>query len=62
MWNIEGIADSVYQEMKEDEAAEDELEYYLRRAYYSVYSRDTKTAADKVIADVGPLVLDKLAE
>ena len=61
MWNIEGIAESVYQEMKEDHACEDELDYYLRRAYYSVYSRDIKSA-DKVIAEVEPLVLNKLSE
>ena len=60
MWNIEGIAESVYQEMMEEEASEDELEYYLRRAYYSVYSRDIG-AADRVIAEVEPLVLEKFA-
>ncbi len=59
MWNIEGIADSVYEEMVEDSADEDDLEYYLRRAYFSVYSRDIN-AADKVIAEVRPLVVEKL--
>ena len=61
MWNIEGIAESVYDEMKEEEAGEDELEYFLKRAYYSVYSRDID-AADGVIAQVKPIVLEKLRE
>ena len=58
MWNIEGIAESVYQEMQDEAAGEDELDYFLRRAYFSVYSRDI-AVADKVIAEVKPLVLEK---
>ena len=60
MWNIEGIAESVYQEMMEEKAGEDEPDYFLRNAYYSVYSRDID-AADKMIAEVKPVVLEKLA-
>jgi hypothetical protein len=51
MWNIEGTAESVYQEMMEEEAREDELDYFLRNAYFSVYSRDIDVA-DKVIAEI----------
>ena len=60
MWNIEGIAESVYQEMMEEKAEEDEPDYFLRNAYYSVYSRDIDSA-DKVIAEVKPVVLEKFA-
>ena len=61
MWNIKGIAESVYQEMVEEGAGQDELEYYLRRSYYSVYSRDID-AADDVIAEVKPIVLEMLTK
>ncbi len=47
-WNIKGIAESVLEEIKEDEIDEEEiddvLDYYLQRAYWSVYSRDTRDA------------------
>ena len=59
MWNLEGIAESVYEEMVEEGAGEDELEYYLRRAYYSVFSRDIDSA-ETVMAEVRPIVMEKL--
>ena len=44
-WNIKGIAESVIREIKEDgEELDDVLDYYLQRAYWSVYSRDTRDA------------------
>jgi hypothetical protein len=50
-WNIKGIAESVIKEIKEErEDGEDEeyldnvLDYYLQRAYWSVYSKDTADA------------------
>jgi len=46
-WNIKGIAESVIREIKEGENKEeldDVLDYYLQRAYWSVYSRDTRDA------------------
>ena len=53
-WNIKGIAESVIREIKEDEIDEEEidnvLDYYLQRAYWSVYSRDTKDA--RIVAEL----------
>lgn len=44
-WNIKGIAESVIEEIKEDgEEVDNVLDYYLQRAYWSVYSRDTSDA------------------
>lgn len=47
-WNIKGIAESVIREIREDEIDEEEfddvLDYYLQRAYWSIYSRDTRDA------------------
>ena len=47
-WNIKGIAESVSREIKEDEIDEEEiddvLDYYLQRAYWSIYSKDTSDA------------------
>lgn len=44
-WNIKGIAESVIEEIKEDgEVLDDALDYYLQRAYWSVYSRDSRDA------------------
>ena len=39
-WNIEGIAKEVLDEMREEEASIDEVDYFVREiAYKSVYSR-----------------------
>lgn len=44
-WNIKGIAESVIEEIKEDgEEVDNVLDYYLQRAYWSIYSRDTSDA------------------
>jgi len=44
-WNIKGIAESVIEEIKEDgEDIDNVLDYYLQRAYWSVYSRDIRDA------------------
>lgn len=47
-WNIKGIAESVLEEIKEDEIDEEEiddvLDYYLQRAYWSIYSKDDRDA------------------
>ena len=44
-WNIKGIAESVIEEIKEDgEEIDDVLDYYLQRAYWSVYSREPRDA------------------
>jgi hypothetical protein len=50
-FNIKGIAHGIIHEMKEDNADINELEYYLREAYKSVYSREP-SKADSVIAQV----------
>ena len=43
-WNIKGIAESVIEEIKEEEIDEEEidnvLDYYLQRAFWSIYSRE----------------------
>ncbi len=44
-WNIKAIAESVTEEIKEDgEELDDVLDYYLRRTYWSIYSRDRRGA------------------
>ena len=47
-WNIKGIAENVIREIKEDKIDEEEiddvLDYYLQRAYWSIYSRDMRDA------------------
>lgn len=44
-WNIKGIAESVIEEIKEDgEDLDNVLDYYLRRTYWSIYSREPKDA------------------
>ena len=56
-WNIKGIAESVIKEIREDreegedrtdeddkEYLENVLDYYLQRAYWSIYSKDDRDA------------------
>ena len=44
-WYIKGIAESVIREIEEDgEELDNVLDCYLHRAYWSIYSRDTKDA------------------
>ena len=44
-WDIKGIAESVIEEIKEDgEDLDNVLDYYLQRAYWSIYSTETKDA------------------
>ena len=56
-WYIKGIAESIIKEIREDrdddedrtdeddeEYLEDVLDYYLQRAYWSIYSRETRDA------------------
>ena len=56
-WNIKGIAESVIKEIKEDREDEEDrtdeedeeylervLDYYLQRAYWSIYSKDDRDA------------------
>lgn len=45
-WNIKGIAESVIKEIKEEgEDIDDIPDYYLQRAYWSIYSREPKDAS-----------------
>ncbi len=43
-WNIEGIADEIIKEMKENHADIGDLDDYARDAFFSIQSRDTKRA------------------
>jgi hypothetical protein len=45
-WSIKGIAESVIEEIKEEgEDIDDVLDYYLRRVYWSIYSKEPEDAA-----------------
>ena len=43
-WDIEGIANQVMSEMKEDNANIADMEYYLENAFRSVQSREPSEA------------------
>lgn len=43
-WNIEGIAEGVIREMKEDGADIGNIEDYIREVFWTVYSRDVDNA------------------
>ena len=57
-WNIDGIADEVMKAMREDYApVEDADDYVQKIAYWTVYSRDTRSAGA-----VAALVKEKVEE
>lgn len=43
-WNIEGIADEIIKEMRENHADIGDLDDYAQEAFWSIQSRDTKRA------------------
>ncbi|OGW26381.1 MAG: hypothetical protein A2X59_05260 [Nitrospirae bacterium GWC2_42_7] len=61
-WNIKGIAESVIREIKEDRDAEDRtdeekeeyledvLDHYIQEVYWSIHSRDMKSA--RIVAEL----------
>jgi len=57
-WNIEGIAEEIIKEMKENNADIGDLDDYAQDAFYSIQSRDTKRA-NLVIELVKIEVLEK---
>lgn len=61
-WNIKGIAESVINEIKEDDIDEEEiddvLDYYLQRAYWSIYSKDTSDA--RIVVEMVRQYIEKM--
>ena len=57
-WNVEGIADEVIAEMKEEEANIEDVDYYVKQiAYWSVFSKSPDDA-DKVSEQVKEKVIE----
>jgi hypothetical protein len=58
-FNIEGIAEQIYQEMKEDGEGFEEIDYYWNRVEMNLHSRGYKESEVKIL---GGLVMDKVEE